>query len=269
MTLSLPDSGLVGACLGAAALGLIALTSGGAKAPAPVVVQVAAPTAAPVPPEVNDAFGAQVRAYLLANPEVIFEAVAEFEKRQAAAQGDMDQALIAANFDAIFNDGHSFVGGNPEGDITLVEFMDYKCGFCKRAHSEVADFLQADGNIRLVLKEFPILGPESELASRFAVAVLQLAGPDAYAQAHDALMLSDDPITPDSLSELARDLSLDGDAILAALDSTAVNTVLQENRLLAQRLQISGTPSFIMNTEFLRGFLPAEGLAEVAASLRQ
>jgi protein-disulfide isomerase len=276
MTLPVSDSALIGTCLGAAALGLIVLTSGGGSAPAPhSPAPVASAPSAPAPMEalaidaIDPAFGAQVRAYLLQNPEVIFEAVAEFERRQTAAQGDMDAALLAANYDAIFNDGHSWVGGNPDGDITLVEFMDYKCGFCKRAHEAVNTFMEADGNVRLILKEFPILGPESELASRFAVSVLQMAGDDAYAQVHDTLMLQEDPITPESLDGLAQDLGLDMEAVLETMRSEAVTQILLENRMLAQRLQISGTPSFVMNTEFLRGFLPAEGLAEAAASLRQ
>jgi protein-disulfide isomerase len=273
MTLPVTDSALIGACFGAAALGLMVMTSGGgssAPVTAPVAVTAPAPTdATRQMTSVDAAFGAQVRAYLLQNPEVIFEAVAEFERRQNSAQGDMDAALLAANYDAIFNDGHSWVGGNPDGDITLVEFMDYKCGFCKRAHDAVKTFMEADGNVRLILKEFPILGPESELASRFAVAVLQVGGNDAYALAHDALMLQDDPVTPESLDALAQDLGLDMAEVLGVMDSETVNQILLENRMLAQRLQISGTPSFVMNSEFLRGYLPAEGLAEAAALLRE
>lgn len=277
MTLPVTDSALIGACFGVAALGLLVMTSGGGSAPAAPAPQTAsalvtaadAPTFMPTDSAVDPVFGAQVRAYLLQNPEVIFEAVAEFERRNTVAQGDMDDALLQANFDAIFNDGHSWVGGNLDGDITLVEFMDYKCSFCKRAHDAVRDFMDADGNVRLILKEFPILGPESELGARFAIAVKQLAGDDAYAQAHEVLMVQLDPITPESIDALAQDLGLDMTAVLDTMRSDAVNDILLENRALAQRLQISGTPSFVMNTEFLRGFLPAEGLAEAAADLRQ
>jgi protein-disulfide isomerase len=273
MTLPVTDSALIGACFAAAALGLVMLTGGGGSTPpaaeSPVAAAPAPVLLAPVTDAVDPEFGAQVRAYLMQNPEVIFEAVAEFERRNTEAQGDMDAALLQANYDALFNDGHSWVGGNPDGDIVLVEFMDYKCGFCKRAHEAVKTFMEADGNVRLILKEFPILGPESELASRFAVAVLDMAGPDAYASVHDALMLQDDPITPESIDEMAQDLGLQMAAVLDTMRSEKVDQILLENRMLAQRLQISGTPSFVMNTEFLRGFVPADGLAEAAASLRQ
>ncbi|MFN4057407.1 MAG: DsbA family protein [Roseinatronobacter sp.] len=269
MALPLTDSALVGTCLAFAALGLIAMTSGGGKAPAPapIIVQAAPAPAAPV--AIDDAFGAQVRAYLLANPEVIFEAVAEYERRNQAAQANVDQALVEAHFDALFNDGFSWEGGNPDGDIVMVEFMDYKCGFCKRAHAEVNAFLEADGNVRFILKEFPILGPESELASRFAIAVHQVGGNDAYAMAHDVLMTNNDPITPELLDSISQDLGLDLAELREVMGSEGVNDILTANRNLAQMLQISGTPTFVMNTEFIRGFVPASGLAEIAATLRE
>ena len=94
-------------------------------------------------------FREEVRAYLMENPEVIMEAVAVLEEREAAAQAQADLSLVSDNASAIFDDGYSRVGGNPDGDITLVEFLDYRCGFCKRAHGEIAKLLEADGNIRL------------------------------------------------------------------------------------------------------------------------
>ena len=134
------------------------------------------------------AFGAQVRAYLLENPEVIMEAVQVLEERQANEQAQGDVALVANNAAAIFADGYSWVGGNPEGDITVVEFLDYRCSFCRRAHPEVLDLVQGDGNIRYIVKEFPILGENSVLSSRFALAVRAVAGDEAYAEANASLM---------------------------------------------------------------------------------
>lgn len=281
MALPLTDSALIGTCLAASALGLLVLTSsGGSGTPDPAPAEVEATTsqddvlsqlgAIPVQSDVtvDPEFGAQVRSYLLQNPEVIFEAVAVFEQRNATAQADMDAALLQANAEALFNDGHSWVGGNPDGDVTLVEFMDYRCGFCKRAHEEVADLLEADGNIRLIIKEFPILGPESELASRFAVAVLRLAGDDAYETVHDTMMQYDGAITPDYLDDLATLLDLDFEVIVAEMESDDVTGILAENLALAQRMQISGTPTFVMETEMIRGFVDADVLMETAAALR-
>jgi protein-disulfide isomerase len=284
MTLPLSDSALIGSCLAASALALLVMTSGGGTPPSAPTdsgaeISLTAEQASdaladlgatPVAtPTVADAeFGARVRAYLLQNPEVIFEAVAAYEQRTAEAQLDMDRAILDANAEALFNDGHSWVGGNPEGDITLVEFIDYRCGFCKRAHDEVAALLQADDGIRLILKEFPILGPESELASRFAVSSLRLGGDDVYAVVQDRLMRHDDAITLEFLAELAADQELDFSAVMAEMESEAVDEILFENRALAQRLQISGTPTFVMETEMIRGFVPADALIDIAESLR-
>lgn len=218
------------------------------------------------------AFRAEVRAYLMENPEVIFEAVAEFERRTAEAQSGMDDTLVEINAAELFADGYSWVGGNPEGDLTLVEFMDYRCGFCRRAVPEVAALLDQDTGIRLVVKEFPILGPDSERMSRFAISALQLFGDDAYDRAHTALMEWDGTFTDTSVQLLAQDVDIDGAAILAHMDSAAVTEVIETNRALAQRMQISGTPTFIMGNggagQMLRGYLPADEMAQVASALR-
>lgn len=281
MTLPLSDSALIGTCLAASALGLIVMTSGGGGAapapePAAQTETAAAPDAAlplgatpAMPDAVDPEFGAQVRAYLLQNPEVIFEAVAEFERRNAQAQGDMDVALVQANADALFNDPMSWVGGNPDGDVTLVEFLDYKCGFCKRAMPEVEALLEQDDNIRVIVKELPILGPESELAARFAISVLDLAGAEAYDSVHVELMGYDGEITPDYLEEVAGDLDLALEDIVAHMDSDTVSGVIDDNRALAQRLQISGTPTFVMGEQMIRGFVPADALLEAAVVARQ
>lgn len=285
MTLPLTDSALIGTCLAASALGLLVLTSSGSNGQTtadedqPPATQADAQaaqqdnaqsqlTAVPQDAIVDPEFGEQVRSYLLQNPEVIFEAVAVFEQRNAEAQADMDSAILDANADALFNDPNSWVGGNIDGDITLVEFLDYRCGFCKRAHDEIIELLEADSGIRLIVKEFPILGPESELASRFAVASLRLGGDDVYEQVNDTLIRYDGPITPEFLDEVATDLSLDFDALVAEMESAEVSEILAENRDLAQRLQITGTPTFIMETEIIRGFVEADILLEVASDLR-
>ncbi|KPQ08104.1 MAG: Protein-disulfide isomerase [Rhodobacteraceae bacterium HLUCCA12] len=219
------------------------------------------------------ALRAEIRDYLMAHPEVIFEAVAEFERRNVEQQADMDATLVEINADDIFDDGYSWVGGNPDGDITLVEFMDYRCSFCRRAFPQMMDFAESDGNVRLVVKEFPILGPESETMSRFAVAVHQLGGDETYFAAHERLMSWEGEVRDSALGGLASELGLDAEAVLERMDTAAVSEIISSNRALAQRLQISGTPSFVMgtadgNAEMLRGFLPAEELHNLASQLR-
>jgi protein-disulfide isomerase len=205
-------------------------------------------------------FRDEVRAYLMDNPEVIMKAVAVLEEREQTAQAQADVSLVSSNADEIFNDGYSFVGGNPEGDITLVEFLDYRCGFCKRAHDEVAKLLETDGNIRLIVKEFPILGDQSVLASRFAVATKQVAGPEAYYGLHDALMTMNGDVNLRALMRMASTFGLDAEAIEAHMGSDDVTEEIRRTRALAQRLQITGTPTFVLEDELVRGFLPYDQL---------
>lgn len=220
-------------------------------------------------PEENAAFGDAVRGYLLDNPEVLMEVVSALESKQADAQAEGDASLVTANAKAIYEDGYSWVGGNPEGNLTLVEFLDYRCGYCRQAHSEILDLVKSDGNIRYVVKEFPILGPDSVTASRFAIATLQVAGPEAYEKVNDAFYTSyRGAMTPPRLEEFANGLGLDGKAILAAMDTPAVTSVIEENHRLADRLQIQGTPTFVLGDTMVRGYLPLDGMRKVVADER-
>ncbi|MGR3501103.1 DsbA family protein [Pseudaestuariivita sp.] len=218
--------------------------------------------------EERAAFGSAVRAYLLENPEVIMEAVAALEARQQAEQAAADVALAAQHMDALHNDGFSWVGGNPEGDITVVEFIDYRCGYCRRAHPEVDALLAADGNIRLIVKELPILGEASMTSSRFAIAVKQLAGGDAYKAAHDALIaLNADP-SDAVLTRLAEGLGLDAGEVLARMEADSVSDEIAQTRELARALQINGTPSFVFGDEMVRGYVPLDAMREIVAAER-
>ena len=210
----------------------------------------------------------EIRAYLLDNPEVIMEAVSVLEARQAEAQASEDSTLVQVNADALFNDPNSWVGGNPSGDITLVEFVDYRCGYCRKAHDEVAELIESDGNIRFIVKDFPILGDASTISAQFALAVKELAGDDAYHRAGEALIkLKGNPEEP-VLRRLAGTLGVDADEVMAKMESDEVAMVIAENHALAQRLKISGTPTFVMGDQMLRGYLPLDGMRGVVDELR-
>lgn len=219
-------------------------------------------------PEERTQFRDEVRAYLLDNPEVIMEAVELLQNREAEQQARADFDLVTAHADEIFSDGYSWVGGNPDGDIVLVEFLDYRCGFCKRAHEEVATLLETDGNIKLIVKEFPILGEQSVLASRFAVATKQIAGDDSYKAINDALMAFNGDVTLPALRRLGSTFGLDVDAIEAAMNSDAVTAEITQTRALAQKLAVSGTPTFVMHDEMLRGYLPFDQMQALVAQKR-
>ncbi|MDC0737208.1 DsbA family protein [Cognatishimia sp. SS12] len=218
--------------------------------------------------EERQIFREEVRAYLLDNPEVIMEAVAVLEQRQAQDQVSADMNLVAANADAIFDDGYSWIGGNPEGDFTMVEFVDYRCGYCRRAHDEVKELVQADGNIRLIVKEFPILGEDSEASARFAIAVKNTLGAEAYAKVNDALIRLNTGINEVALRRLSATLGFDAEPLLAMMDDASVTAEIQQTRLLAQRLQITGTPTFVMQDEMMRGYAPLDTMQQIVAQKR-
>ncbi|WP_299928387.1 DsbA family protein [uncultured Pelagimonas sp.] len=215
------------------------------------------------------AFGAAVRGYLLENPEVIFEAAAIYEEQQAALQERADETLVEDNAEALYNDGYSWVGGNPDGDITVVEFLDYRCGYCRKAHPEVAELIEKDGNIRLIVKEFPILGEASMTSSRFAVAAQIVGGDDAYKAVHEALITMKANPGKGPLVRLAGTLGLDGDAIWAEMESDEVTRRIAETRALGQKMGINGTPSFAFGNQMIRGYAPLETMQEIVAELRK
>ena len=213
-------------------------------------------------------FGAQVRAYLLENPEVIIEAMQILEQREAEFRAAADKELVATHADALFNDGYSWTGGNVEGDLTLVEFVDYRCGYCRRAAPEVAGFLTQDGNIRFIIKEFPLLGKDSVDFARFAIATKQVAGDDAYKQVHDVLIAFEDAPLKDNLRQIADELGLDSDAIISAMDNESVMEEITQTRLLAQNMNISGTPTFILGSEMIHGFTYVDQMLQIADNQR-
>lgn len=215
------------------------------------------------------ALQAEIRSYLLANPDILIEMSQALELKQAETQASDDKALIATNATEIFSDGYSFVGGNPDGNLTVVEFIDYRCGYCKKAHGDVAELVRSDGDIRYVVKEFPILGDESVFAARFAIATLQVAGADAYAKVNAGFYESfRGDVTEETLRVFASELGLDPTPILAAMNLPEVTKVIEQNHLLAQRLQISGTPTFVIGDQMLRGFAPLEAMRGIVSEER-
>lgn len=217
----------------------------------------------------REAFRAEIRSYLLENPQVIMEAVAVLERRDQQAKAENDVTLARTYADQLTNDGHSFQGGNPDGDITIVEFLDYRCGYCKKAFPEVEELIRADGNIRFIVKEFPILGEASEIASRFALAVKQVEGDEAYKSVHDALMGYQGAFSDAALGRMSDTFGYDTDAVLAAMNSDEVARIINDNRLLGQAMQITGTPTFVVQDQMLRGYVPLAQMTQIVAALRE
>ena len=216
----------------------------------------------------RDAFRAEVRQYLLDNPDVIMEAMQVLQDRQDKTAADKDQVILSDNRDIILNDPNSWAGGNPNGDITVVEFMDYRCGYCRKAYDEVADLIKKDGNIRFVVKEFPILGEDSIASSRFAIAMRMLHGDAAYEATHDALITLRGAPDTETLGRLAVKLGFEAQPVLDMMNDHKVTAIIAANHELAGKLNITGTPTFVVNKALLRGYLPEDDMARIVAEQR-
>lgn len=212
-------------------------------------------------------FRSEVRAYLLEHPDVIFEAIQILEQRRNVAAQDADRQLVSANAESIYSDGHSWVGGNLDGDVTVVEFLDYRCGYCKRAHPEIAEMLDRDPNIRLIVKEFPILGPDSVKAGKLALAALAIDA-DKYKDLSDELMDYRGNLTEQAAYQIAGNLGFDIAELKERAGSAEIDDRLNENYQLAQALGLQGTPAFIVGSEIIRGYLPVDEMLSAVNDAR-
>ena len=217
----------------------------------------------------RSAFNEAVRAYILDNPEVLIEAMEVYQAREMDQAAERDKILLSENKEAITRNPNDWAGGNLEGDITLVEFMDYRCGYCHKAYADVESLIKSDGNIRFVLKEFPVLGEQSTLAAQFTIAIKQLHGDDAYKAAHDALFGFRGEISHDSLSRLAENLKLDYAALSARMSGPEVAAVIEENYAIAQMFGINGTPTFILEDGLIQGYVPLNEMEKLVAQARE
>ncbi len=211
---------------------------------------------------------AEIRAYLLDNPGIVMEMIQLLEQEKATQAATMDRDLVARNAEAIFSDGFSHVAGNPEGSFTIVEFVDYQCGYCRRSHPEVRELVENDGDIRLIVKEMPILGPGSELAARAAVATLILEGGTTYEALNDHLMGLEGPIDDAVIDDALAAFDIDPAAVRALMADDEVTRRLADTQALARSLQISGTPTFVFEDKMLRGYVPLADMETLVAELR-
>ncbi|MBX6426308.1 MAG: DsbA family protein [Variibacter sp.] len=208
-----------------------------------------------------------VREYLIANPEVLQEAVAELEKRQVAAAQDRRKSAIDAHREALFNSPHQVTLGNPRGDVTLVEFFDYNCGYCKRALPDMMELLKTDPNLRIVLKEFPLLGPGSIEAAQVAVAVrMQDKTGKKYLEFHQKLLGGRGQADKARALAAAKDAGLDVARIEKDLSSPEVQAAIEESMRLAEALGIEGTPTYVIGHAIVPG---AVGIANLRKEIQE
>jgi protein-disulfide isomerase len=205
-----------------------------------------------------------VREYLLREPEIIMQAIEELQRRREAEAAVEQRERLAGEEGALYADARDPVLGNPDGDVTLIEFFDYRCGYCRVMAEPMQALLADDPNLRVVMKEFPILGPDSLLASRAALAAHRQGG---YEAMHWAL-LAENRIDEAVITRLAEEQGLDVDQLLADMEAEPIAAHIQDNILLAQGLDINGTPSFVIGETVLPGAVPVERLAGLVAEQR-
>ena len=213
----------------------------------------------------EEEIGKIVREYLLNNPEVIFEAVDRHRANQRQRQAQNDRAALKEHRQALLADPDSFVGGNPAGDVTLVEFFDYRCGYCKRFAPTLAAIIKQDPKLRVVYKEFPVLGPDS---LRAALAALAARNQRHYLAFHQALMGASGTLTDDAIMTVARSVGLDVDRLKRDMETPKIRNALSSNHRLAEALRIDGTPAVIVGNEIARGAVPLEELTAMIARAR-
>jgi protein-disulfide isomerase len=204
-----------------------------------------------------------VKNYLIAHPEVLEDAIAELNKRQAAAEAEKNAAGLAQNSEAIFNSPRGVVLGNKDGDVTFVEFFDYNCGYCKRAMADMLDLLKSDPKLKVVLKEFPVLSQGSVEAAQVAVAVrMQDPSGKKYLDFHQKLLGGRGQADKTRALAAAKEAGLDVGRIEKDLASPEVRATIDENFKLAEAMGMNGTPSYVIGKQVVIGAIGLEGLKE-------
>src|ERR1700759_1829863 len=204
-----------------------------------------------------------IKNYLVSHPEVLEEAMAELNKRQAAAETEKHEASVASNADAIFNSPRGVVLGNKDGDVTFVEFFDYNCGYCKRAMADMLELMKADPKLKVVLKEFPVLGPGSVEAAQVAVAV-RMQDPTGKKDLdfHQKLLGGKGQADKARALAAAKEVGVDMGRLDKDLASPEVRATLEENFKLAEDMGMNGTPSYVIGKQVVIGAVGVDNLKE-------
>jgi protein-disulfide isomerase len=211
-------------------------------------------------------FASQARVYIESHPEVIVDSLNRADARQKEAEANEAVTQLAARRDELFNDPAAPVGGNAAGDATLVEFFDYNCPYCRKAAPVLDQLAQADLGVRIVFKEYPILGPGSAFAAKAALAA-QKQG--KYLPFHNALYASHGPITEASAMEVAKNVGLDVDRLKTDMADPAIEKAISDNLALAKALRISGTPTWVTAKRITPGLLGLDVLKQMIAEARK
>jgi protein-disulfide isomerase len=233
------------------------------SAAAVALIGIAAAPAAEISAAQRGEIETIVREYIVSHPEVLQEAMVELEKRQSAAEAEKHKAGVRDNAKALFNSPNQVVLGNPKGDVTMVEFFDYNCGYCKRAMGDMLTLLKTDPHLKVVLKEFPVLGPGSVEAAKVAVAVrMQDKTGKKYLEFHTKLLGGRGEANGARALAVAKEVGLDMNQLQKDMASDEVKTTLNEDFKLAEALGLNGTPSYVVGQNVVVGAVGLDALKE-------
>ena len=210
-----------------------------------------------------------IKDYIISHPEVLQEAIAELDKRQAAADLEKAKNAVADNAETLFNSSRHVVLGNPKGDVTMVEFFDYNCGFCKRAMADMLELLKDDPKLKIILKEFPVLGPGSVEAAKVAVAVrMQDKSGKKYLDFHQKLLGGRGQADKARALAVAKEVGMDMKRIDTDMATDEVKVSIEESLKLAETLGLNGTPSYIVGTDVVIGAVGLDALRTKVSTAR-
>lgn len=206
-----------------------------------------------------------IKRYLMDNPEVLIDSLNAFQQRERLAEEQRRQEAVVAQADALKKDPTTPVMGNPDGDVAMVEFFDYRCSYCRRVADSVHDVVAEDGNVRLIMKEFPILGPDSMRAARAALAAHRQGKYEAF---HWALMTGPGDMSEAHLRSVAEEVGLDAAQMERDMKDEEIDQLLRRNFDLAETLGINGTPAFVIGNTLVPGAIDAETMRRLIAEAR-
>ena len=210
---------------------------------------------------------ALIHNYYMSHPEAFIEALKNAQNfSRASATNTANPAAIAARRNDLIADPRTPSIGNAHGDVTIVEFFDYRCPYCKRVHSSIADLVKDDPNVRILYKDLPVLGPESVFAARAALAA-SMQG--AYQHMHDAMLEATSPLTNDTVMALAEAAGLNKTRLQQDMNAPEVDAALARNADLAKALGIRGTPSFVVADTVIPGAIEPSGMRKLVEASRQ
>lgn len=210
-----------------------------------------------------------IRDYLLQNPEILQEAMVELERKQKDAEKAAQAAAMKDYAGALVNSPRNIVVGNPQGDVTLVEFFDYNCGYCKRAAADLREMIKADPKLRVVLRDFPVLGPESVEASLVAIAAKNQIKGDKYWDFHQKLLDGRGRVGKERALAVAKEFGADTARLEKDMQSAEVRAALEETMRIADALKLQGTPAFVVGDEIIFGAVGEAPLKTAIASVRK